>query len=174
MTTPLWVRGIASPDFLSDPRRECDTHTGRFNDLFFDESIEALAGAQAICVRCPLFQDCTRWALAHYDELHYGTFAGLTADVRARIHAGVEQYYDWRRSWNKRYYSQRKAQAVEKRFLRAGNGKRRQSKVNMPSCPHCEEIDHVCLNGRSRNITRPDRQRYRCTACKKNFLGEEL
>jgi hypothetical protein len=172
--TPLWVRGTISPDFVNDPSRGCHTPTGRPNNLFFDDSIEALAACQAICVTCPVFRDCTRWTLANYQDLPFGIFAGLSEHVRARIHAGTEQYYDWRRDWNRRYYSGRKAQAAQRRLLRSGEGKRRRSKDTMPPCPHCGQTDHVCLNGRSINAKRPDRQRHRCTDCKKNFLGGEL
>jgi len=172
--TPLWVRGAPSPDFWDDPRRGCATPTGRPNDLFFGDTIEDLAACQAICVICPLFQDCTRWTLANYSDLSDGIFAGLTEQVRARINAGIEPYYDWRREWNKRYWSGRKAQAAQKRLLREGNGKRSQSKAVMPPCPHCHANDRVCMNGRSTNAKRADRQRYRCTGCQRNFVGEEL
>jgi hypothetical protein len=172
--TPLWVRGTIAPDFFSDPRRACLTPTGRPNDLYFDDSIEALAACQAICVTCPLFQDCTRWTLANYPDLPYGIFAGLSEHVRARINAGATQYYDWRREWNNRYYNGRKTQAAQRRLLRSGNGKRHRGKADMPPCPHCGQTEHVCRNGRSINVTRPDRQRHRCTDCQKNFVGEEL
>jgi hypothetical protein len=172
--TPLWVRGEATPDFMDDSRRACITPTGRPNDLYFDDTLEALAATQAICVTCPLFQDCTRWTLANYPDLPYGIFAGLNEHVRTRINAGTEQYYDWRQDWNRRYYSGRMAQATWKRLRRSGNSKRHQSKATVPPCPYCEQTEHVCHNGRSVNATRPDRQRYRCTTCKRNFLGEEL
>jgi|SRR5215831_9827100 len=97
---PLWLRGRYNRSFLEDPRRQC---IGK-RDLFFDDSIEALAACQALCVKCPVFQDCTRWALANYDALEFGTFAGLSEQVRRRIAEGVEEYYDWRRNWHRTNY----------------------------------------------------------------------
>jgi DNA-binding transcriptional MerR regulator len=62
------------------------------------------------------------------------------------------------------------AGAIQRRLLRRGEGKRQAGKATMPCCPHCGQPGSVCLNGRSSNRT----QRYRCTNCQRNFLGEEL
>jgi hypothetical protein len=151
MTTPLWVRGRPSPDFLSDPRRQC---IGKW-ELFFEESIEALEACQALCLKCPLFQDCTRWALTH--DLEFGIFAGLTPGVRAKIHAGTP-YVDWRRGWKQRQ-------------RRTPKGKRTKGQAEKPPCVHCGCQDKIVRYGRSRES---NRQRYLCRICRKTFLGEEL
>lgn len=151
MTTPLWVRGRPSPDFLSDPRRMC---MGKW-ELFFSESVEALEACQSLCLKCPLFQDCTRWALTR--DLEFGTFAGLTPGVRVKIRAGTP-YYDWRRGWNQRN-------------RRKPPGKRSRGRGEMPPCVNCETPDKVVRYGRSRES---NRQRYWCRTCRKTFLGEQL
>jgi predicted RNA-binding Zn-ribbon protein involved in translation (DUF1610 family) len=145
--------------------------TGRFNDVFFPDEgheIQALADAQAICARCPVFQDCTRWTLANYPNLEFGIFAGLTPSVREKLWNGDIDYYDWRQDWAKRWYVTHRAQLRAKRLLEAGQGKRAQAKANMPVCPHCGQNSTVCRNGTVRN-----KQRYRCTDCNKNFSQEE-
>ena len=154
MTTPLWVRGRPSPAFLSDPRRMC---IGKW-ELFFDESIEALAACQALCVKCALFQECTRWALTR--DLEFGVFAGLTPQVRSRIRLTGEQYYDWRRGWSRR-----------RRTKNRISGKFSQGRREMPPCVNCGLPDRVVRYGRSRES---NRQRYQCRACRKTFLGETL
>jgi hypothetical protein len=150
------------------------TSTGRWNDLFFDPSIEALASCQGICFRCPVFRECTRWTLANYKDFPNGTFAGLTEDVRGRIHAGIESYYDWRRDWSKRHWAERIAAKRLRESYRAGERKRIQAKAEMPLCPYCNQQETVSRNGRSVNSLLPDRQRYHCRNCNRNFLGEEL
>lgn len=162
--TPLWVGIRPTADFLDDPRRGCMTPNGRVNNLFFGEAIEDLAACQAICVRCPVFRDCTRWTLANYDALEFGIFAGLNEHLRERLHAGVEQYYDWRQDWIRKYYSTARA----KRLLRAGLGKRAQAKEEMPPCPRCG-AESVVRNGRQGRY-----QRYHCHGCNRNFQGERL
>jgi len=87
-------------------------------DLFFQESIEALAQCQGLCVKCPLFQDCTRWTLANYEALEFGIFAGLTEQVRARIFYGAEEYYDWRRDWHRSNYTRKLVRRAYKRAER--------------------------------------------------------
>lgn len=172
---PLWVRGQVTTDFLDDPRRACITPTGRYNDLFFGETIEALETVRnQFCGVCPLYRDCTRWILANYEDLPYGIYAGLSEETRKRIFEGKERYYDWRPEWHKRYFSAMKAAAAQKSMIRSGQGKRQIGKADMPPCPHCHQSEKVCRNGRSTNQHAPDRQRYRCMDCKKNFLGEEL
>jgi hypothetical protein len=171
--TPLWVRGQLDPDFINDPRRACITPTGRPNEIYFDDSIEALAACQAICVRCPVFRDCTRWTLGNYHNLEFGTFAGLTEQIRRRIYEDKEIYYDWRQEWNRRHWSERLAAKTLRDNYRAGQRKRG-SKAEMPPCPYCEQQDNVARNGRQANSVLPDRQRYHCRACNRNFQGEEL
>jgi|SRR6516162_10185182 len=166
---PLWVRGRATDDFLEDPRRLC---IGR--EEFFQETLEALEVCQGLCVRCPVFQDCTRWTLVNYDRQPYFIFAGLTQDVRGRIHAGIENYYDWRQDWRKAHLSERIAARKLRQNYKAGERKRTQAKVEMPPCPYCDQRDMVCRNGRQVNIVLPDRQRYHCRTCNRNFQGEEL
>jgi hypothetical protein len=172
--TPLWVRGQLDPDFINDPRRACITPTGRLNEIYFDDTIEALAACQAVCVRCPVFRDCTRWTLGNYDNLEYGTFAGLTQDVRRRIYQGKEIYYDWRQEWNRRHWKARLAAKTLRENYRAGQRKRSRSKDGMPLCPFCDQRASVSRNGRQTNSVLPDRQRYHCRTCNRNFLGEEL
>jgi len=164
--TPIWVRGQATDDFLADQRRPC---IGR--DEYFQESLEALEVCQGLCVRCPVFQDCTRWTLANYDRQPYYIFAGLTQDVRGRIHAGIEVYYDWRQEWRKAHLTQRIAARKLRENYQAGERKRARAKAEMPPCPHCGERATVFRNGRQAN--KPDRQRYHCRTCNKNFLEEE-
>jgi hypothetical protein len=150
------------------------TATGRVNEVYFDEGIEALATCQSICVRCPVFRDCTRWALANYENLEYGTFAGLTQDVRRRIYQGKETYYDWRQEWNRRHWKARlAAKTLRERYL-AGERKRSLAKTDMPPCPLCDQQDYVSRNGRQTHRGQPDRQRYHCRNCNRNFQGEEL
>jgi hypothetical protein len=165
--TPLWYRGRATPDFLTDERRGC---VGK-RDLYFDESIEALAACQAICVICPVFQACTRWAMAQHREgnLEFGIFAGLTPHVRDKIVDGKTHYYDWRREWNRRHYVSRIAAQSSRAAYKAGRGKRAQAKAEMPLCRFCGQQDRVCRYGRDRG-----HQRYRCYACRASFLGEEM
>jgi hypothetical protein len=123
--------------------------------LFFDESVEALAACQALCVTCPLFQDCTRYALTH--DLEFGIFAGLTPGVRTKIRAGTP-YVDWRRGWKNRQ-------------RRTPPGKRAKGRGEMPPCVKCESQDRIVRYGRSRES---NRQRYLCKTCRATFLGEEL
>lgn len=165
--TPLWSRGRATPDFLDDPRRGC---IGK-RDLYFDESIEALAATQAICVVCTLFEDCTRWAIQQHrlGHLEFGIFAGLTPHVRDKIVEGEKAYYDWRRDWNRRHYVPRMAAGTYRRAYRAGQSKRKRAKAEMPLCVRCHSRERVCRYGRERR-----RQRYRCYACRLSFLGEEF
>jgi len=164
---PLWYRGRATPDFLDSGRCAC---IGK-RDLYFDESIEALAACQAICVTCPVFQACTRWTMQQHrlGKLEFGIFAGLTPHVRDKIVEGKEPYYDWRREWNRRNYVPRIAADVSRRAYKAGRGKRMQAKAEMPLCPFCGVRNRVCRYGRDR-----DRQRYRCYTCRLSFLGEEM
>ena len=172
--TPLWVRGRLDPDFDLDPRRACLTPTGRVNELYFDDTIEALAACQAICVRCPVFRDCTRWTLANYEDFPYGIFAGMTEDVRRRIHQSKEVYYDWRQEWNRRHLNERIAARKLRENYQAGERKRAQAKTEMPLCPFCHQQATVSRNGRQVNLVLSDRQRYHCRTCNRNFLGEEL
>jgi hypothetical protein len=174
--TPLWYRGEASPDFMDSGRQACMIEGGRINNLFFGEDIEALAGSQAICVRCPVFRECTRWTmyLSRLGLLEFGIFAGLTPEVRERLNAGVDRYYDWRPAWNRRYSLRHLAEHKTKQLRKQGRGKRLQSKDNMPPCPYCHQTGTISLNGRSTSRSQPDRQRYRCTDCHRNFLGEEV
>lgn len=164
---PLWYRGYATPDFLDDPRRGC---IGK-RDLYFDESIEALAACQAICVLCPVFQDCTRWSMEQHrlGNLEFGIFAGLTPHIRDKIVAGQKAYYDWRREWNRHHYVHRIAADSSRRAYRAGRGKRKQAKAEMPRCVRCDSRERVCRYGREGS-----HQRYRCYACRLSFLGKEL
>lgn len=172
MTTPLWVHGVLDPDFAL--RGACLTSTGRPNEIYFDDTLEALEACQAICVRCPVFRDCTRYTLGHYNDLEFGIFAGLTADVRRRIHQGRETYYDWRQDWTRRHWRERLAVKKLKEQYKAGDRKRSRSKDGMPPCPFCEGRDCVFRNGRQVNSVLPTRQRYHCRACNRNFQGEEL
>lgn len=170
--TPLWVRGVLDPNFTL--QGACITPTGRVNELYFDDSIEALEACQAICVRCPVFRDCTRWTLSNYENLEFGTFAGLSEHVRKRIYQGRETYYDWRQDWTRRHWKERLAAKRLREGYRAGDRKRTRSKGEMPPCPFCEGHDCVFRNGRQARRTLPDAQRYHCRICNKNFLGEEL
>jgi hypothetical protein len=164
--TPLWIRGRSDDSFKADLRRPClDRHE------YFDNSIEALAVCQSLCVNCPVFQDCTRWTLANYDRQPYFTYAGMSERVRARINAG-EPYYDWRRDWNKRHrrYTKRRADEIYRVRYRSGRSKRAQAKAEMPPCPIC--LNHLTVNRSGRD--RDSHQRYHCTSCKKTFQGEQL
>lgn len=173
--TPLWVRGAPSPDFLDDPKRACATPTGRPNDLFFDETIEGLETVRnQFCGLCPRYRDCTRWTLAHYEDLEFGIYAGLNQETRRRIHEGKERYFDWRPEWHRSYFNAMKANRVSKSLRKSGQGKRQNAKATMPPCPYCGQTNTVCKNGRSTNRHIADRQRYRCVVCKRNFLGEDL
>jgi len=137
-------------------------------DTYFDDSLEALEIAQSLCVRCPLFQDCTRWTLSQpFHYLEDGIFAGLTPVVRMRILTGKVEYYDWRREWNRRHFARKRA----RQRLRQVRGKRRAGKTVMPPCATCGSTDNVCRNGMNGPRTR---QRYRCTDCQATFYGEEL
>lgn len=170
--TPLWVHGRLDPYFAVNGA--CLTSTGRPNEIYFDDTIEALEACQAICVRCPVFRDCTRYSLTHYNDLEFGIFAGLTAGVRKRIHEGKEVYYDWRQDWNKRHWAEKLAAKKLREQYRAGERKRAKSKEDMTPCPFCEQQDTVSRNGRQPRSMQPDRQRYHCRGCNRNFLGEEL
>lgn len=162
--TPLWAFGQATSDFLDDSRRPC---VGRHE--YFQESLEALEVCQGLCVTCPVFQDCTRWTLANYDRQPYYIFAGLTQDVRGRIHAGLESYYDWRKDWHRTHLTERVAARKLRASYQAGERKRAKAKTEMPHCPHCGHQDTVCRNGLQED--RQHRQRYHCRTCDKNFLG---
>lgn len=165
--TPLWVQGAISRDFLADPRRMC---VGK-RDLYFDDSIDALAACQALCFQCPVFQACTRWTLGNYRDLPFGTFAGLNENLRARLAAGTEEYYDWRQGYNRRNHVRRKADEISRALWKNGRGKSSQKKLEMPPCVNCGLPDAVSRYGRDRDT---NRQRYQCGACRIRFLGEEL
>lgn len=169
--TPLWVHGRLDPYFAA--QGACLTSTGRPNDLYFDDSLEALAACQAICVRCPVFRDCVRFSLRNYPDLEVGIFAGLTADVRKRIYQRKEVFYDWRQDWNKRHWTERLAAKKLREQYKAGERKRARSKGDNPPCPFCEQQAPVARNGRQANSV-TTRQRYHCKSCNRNFLGEEL
>lgn len=163
--TPLWVRGRSDDSFKTDLRRPCiDRHE------YFDTTIEALAVCQSLCVTCPVFQDCTRWTLENYDRQPYFTYAGMPEQVRARINAG-EPYYDWRREWNKRYWTGRKTAKAYRLRSRSGQGKRAQAKAEMPPCPLC--LTHLAVTRYGRDQT-TNCQRYHCADCRKTFQGESL
>ena len=84
------------------------------------------------------------------------------------------RYYDWRQDWRKAHLSERIAARKLRQNYKAGERKRIQAKVEMPPCPYCDQRDMVCRNGRQVNIVLPDRQRYHCRTCNRNFQGEEL
>jgi hypothetical protein len=157
---PLWIRGKPTDEFLADPRRRC---IGK-GDLYFDNSPDALAACRTLCAKCPLFQDCTRWALANFESIQFYTVAGMSQHVRARIHAGLVEYYDWRPDW-------RRATGLAMTYYKRGSGKLAQAKQEMPPCDRCESPVAVTRYGRDR---RTGRQRYQCKRCDVRFLGEEL
>ena len=157
--------GRSDDSFKADDRRPC---IGRHE--YFDDTIEALAVCQSLCVTCPVFQDCTRWTLANYDRQPYFTFAGMNERVRARINTG-EPYYDWRRDWNRRYYTRRKAAKSSRTRYKSGRGKRAQARAEMPPCPIC--LSHMTVTRYGRDQT-TNCQRYHCATCKKTFKGEPL
>lgn len=113
--TPLWSRGRVSGQFLSDPRRMCLGH----EQEYFGETLEALAICQSLCVKCPVFEACTRYALFYAGEpgMTDGIWAGLTPHVRAKItrEENPEPYYDWRREWNRKNYTRIRARARYRR-----------------------------------------------------------
>jgi len=162
---PLWLKGGRRPitdSFKRDPRCGC---IGK-RDLYFDDSMEALAVAQSICARCPLFQDCTRWTLDNLDGLEYGIFAGLTPHVRSKIADG-EPYYDWRREWSRAHYARKLVRARGRKYPLGTTSRRRA----VPVCVYCGSDASVWRNGRNAARTH---QRYRCADCRKGFIGEEL
>lgn len=159
--TPLWIRGRSDDSFKADDRRPC---IGRHE--YFDDTIEALAVCQSLCVTCPVFQDCTRWTLSNYDRDPYFIYAGLTQDVRGRIHAGLESYYDWRKDWRRTHLTERVAARKLRASYLAGERKRAKAKTEMPHCPHCDHQDAVRRNG-----FQDGHQRYHCRTCNKAFQG---
>jgi len=152
--TPAWRNQAPTDRFLNFRKRPCVEHL----EEYFDEGLEALATTRALCVKCPAFQACTNWSLAHHEDLPYGIFAGLTPEQRTRIVHGVDEYKDWRQD----YLRSRVKQSYKiRRKVRAPN----------PPCPTCGRSDTVRKDGVVDN-----RQRYRCRECKhpRVFLGEEL
>jgi hypothetical protein len=161
---PQWLEGGRRPindDFKADPRCRC---IGR--QEYFDESVEALEVCQSLCVRCSLFQDCTRWTLENYERQPFFIYAGMTASVREKIWMGAVEYYDWRREWHKRYHLAKRARKALKTKL----GKRTRKDAELPPCPYCRS-PRVHRNGRT-----PDKskQRYRCNNCRFSFYQEAL
>jgi hypothetical protein len=164
----LWVHTNEPTDlFKRDPRCMCIDH----QDIYFSEKWEDFARCQALCVQCPLFKDCTRWTLANYPDLPFGTFAGMHQDLRARIYSGREDYYDWRQDWNRREYVRKVSRAVNRRNQRQGVSKRARKTEELPPCPLCECSEAVTRWGRDRET---NRQLYRCVDCRKQWRGEEL
>jgi hypothetical protein len=148
-----------------DDRRKCLYH----QDLYFSYEPEALARARDLCAHCPVFRQCVRWGLAHYDEIPYGIMFGLTEAHRRRISEGREEFRDWRRDWSRAKYVAAITRAYGKRLSRQGTSKREQNRQEIPVCPYGHDSSQVRRAGRE-----DDRQIYRCKECGASFLGEEL
>ncbi|MFD8234052.1 WhiB family transcriptional regulator [Streptomyces sp. NPDC059696] len=63
-------------------------------ELFFDGTAAAEADAKAVCLRCPVLEDCREWALTNREA--YGTWGGLTekerrTTLRIRIKDGTDK-----------------------------------------------------------------------------------
>jgi hypothetical protein len=165
-TQPLWLFGGDQDDdsHRDDPRRKCLYH----QDLYFSYEPEALARARDLCAGCPVFRQCARWGLAHYDEIPHGIMFGLTEVQRRRISEGLEEFYDWRRDWSRAKYAAALTRAYEKKIQRQGKSKREENDAGKPSCPR----GHTRVRRGGRNIDGV--QKYRCRECGATFLGEEL
>lgn len=76
------------PAFFADERRACRTADP---SLFFPEQGgSGTVAAKAVCLRCPVREDCLEWALDHEG---YGVWGAMTADERdaeRRRRAGTE------------------------------------------------------------------------------------
>lgn len=164
---PLWVYGGPKPapdDFKASPRCNC---RDRWH-YFFSDDLQDQETAKNLCATCPMLHPCTRWTLENYEILPVGIFAGMDEDWRRRIYYGHETYWDWAREWK---HSRRAARAAAYKRERQGIRKRDQRLTELPPCPDCDRADNVVREGRNKSV---GRQKYRCTACERYFLGEEL
>lgn len=164
----IWLFGGDHNDgsYRSGGKQKCLDH----QNLYFSYEPEDLARARDLCAGCPVFRQCVRWGLAHYEEIPYGTMFGLTETQRRRISEGRDQFHDWRREWSRAKYAAALVRAYDRRLQRQGKSKRRENRREIPGCPYGHDSDQVRRAGR----TEDDRQKYRCRKCGATFLGEEL
>ena len=59
---------------------------GEDTETFFSEDPALVAKAKALCLGCPVLQQCAEWAIRHED---YGVFGGLSAKERAFMRGGT-------------------------------------------------------------------------------------
>lgn len=121
--THLWAYGQASDSFMSDPTRKCKDHPG----LWFSYEVDDLAWIrQYACGKCPVFEQCARYGIAHPEEA--GIFAGYTEHERQRIASGKKRFKDWRQTWTTATYAAVLARMKERRERARGTGKRARRK----------------------------------------------
>jgi hypothetical protein len=162
---PLWLFG-GSPDDDShfyDERRKC---LGQ-GAIYYSYEPENLAHARNLCAACPVYRQCVRYGLAHYDDIPNGIMFGLTEMQRRRISEGRDEFHDWRREWSRAKYAAAITRAYDRRQQRQGKSKRAENRREIPPCPYGHE-------GVRRAGLEDDRQLYRCKECGATFIGEEL
>lgn len=110
---PWWLHEGDPNDesFLECHDRPC---IGRWN-LYFSKELVDVARCRQLCSNCPVFEDCVRWTLAHFDLIEFGTVAGMSEQQRRRIDEGTERFKDWRRHWSRHRYVEIIARAHTKR-----------------------------------------------------------
>jgi Transcription factor WhiB len=169
-STRLWFWG-GDPDdgsYRSDPGRKCKNEP----EIYFSYEPEALARARALCITCPFRRQCTRYSIAHFDEVPYGIWAGLTEMERRKISEGRQPFIDWAEDWKqdrRANYTVPITHAVERRNRRQGISKRDGNRAEIPPCDQGHHAPLVHRAGRSKG-----KQRYRCEECHTTFLREEL
>jgi hypothetical protein len=105
---------------MSDPSRKCKDHPG----LWFSYEIDDLAWIrQYACGRCPVFEQCARYGIAHPEEA--GIFAGYTEQERHRIATGKKRFKDWRQNWSTATYTTIIARLRERRSRTPGVDRRK-------------------------------------------------
>jgi Transcription factor WhiB len=166
-TQPIWLHGGDQDDdsFRYDDRRMCLHH----RDLYYSYEPEDLAHARDLCFRCPVFRQCVRWGLSHYEEIPHGMMFGCTEIKRRHFSEGLEMFNDWRRDWSRAKYVATITRAYDRKLRRQGTSKRKQNRREIPACPYGHDSSLVRRAGRE-----DDRQTYRCRECGASFLGEEL
>ena len=75
-----------------------------------------LSRCRQLCAKCPAFEQCVVWGLAHYKRVPYGTLAGLSGKERRRIYEGKAFFRDWRGEWADAYTRRAAQNARNYRF----------------------------------------------------------
>jgi hypothetical protein len=128
---PTWFtigkRQPIDTDFMEDRDRACIN----WGHTFYSDDLSDQAIAKKICSTCPVFRECTLWAIFSPDcDTRFGIVAGMDPPQRRRIRRGDETFRDWTETFN---YIEASSKARYRERAKQNRHQRRNHETNLPA-----------------------------------------